>query len=286
MQDKITKSEFARRAGINPSTATRVCRTILAAAFAGKRIDAAHPDAVSYMQNKALQQTEPVAPGIDSMYPLAVEHCQESGIYSISAIQRKLRIGYNRASKIVEAMKASGLVPEKPTAQQPAPEPQAPKLRGNAAANQTKKSAALAEANARRNADINDGMIHEIPDDIEAFLDMTLRELVQRFGTDVAFIDWLKSTKMIEDINEKRLKNAQTKGELISRKLVKDHVIDTFNSAHLRLMKDVSKSIAAGVVSKAKGGATLPEIEACVSDVVGSFIKPIKNKISRVLKNA
>ena len=115
---------------------------------------------------------------------------------------------------------------------------------------------------------------------------MTLRELLERFGTDTAFVDWLSATQKIEAINEKRLKNAQTKGTLISRDLVKVGVIDTFNSAHLRLLKDGAKSIAAGVISKNSSGAELSEVEAYVSDILGSFIKPIKNKIARVLKNA
>ena len=286
----LTKSEFARLAGVNPSTTTRLCKTVLAAAWDGKRIDAAHPDAVTYLEDKRLKQTAPAATGLDPLYQDAINFCEESRRYSISSLQRKFRIGYDRAKVMITTMRAAGLIPENydPHTLLPdqAAEQAAPKLRGNAAANQTKKTLALAEANARQEADINAGMLHEVPEDIQAFADMTLRELIERFGTDTAFIDWLKATKSIEDINEKRLKNAQTKGELISRTLVKNHVIDTFNSAHLRLMKDGSKSIAAGVVSKSKGGATLPEIEAFVSDVVGSFIKPIKNKITRVLKNA
>lgn len=300
----LTRSAFARLAGVNPSTTTRLCKTLLAPAWNGKHIDAAHPAAVAYLKKREDAPTpsdEPApATGIDPMYEPAVKFCADGARYSISSIQREFRIGYNRAKRIIETMKANGVIPENtdpatgkvntPTyTEEEFKEKLAtvtPKLRGNAAANQTKKSLALAEANARQEADINAGMLHEVPEDIQAFADMTLRELIERFGTDTAFIDWLKATKSIEDINEKRLKNAQTKGELISRKLVKDHVIDTFNSAHLRLMKDGSKSIAAGVVSKHAGGADLPEVEAYVSDIVGSFIKPIKNKISRVLKNA
>ena len=126
----------------------------------------------------------------------------------------------------------------------------------------------------------------DIPEDIQAFADFTLRELIEKFGTDTRFVDWLSATQKIEAINEKRLKNAQTKGELISRELVKNGVIDTFNAAHLRLLKDGAKSIAAGVISKHAGGAELSEVEAYVSDILGSFIKPVKGKITRVLKNA
>lgn len=303
----MTRTKFAALAGVNASTVTRISKTVLLAAVDGDRIDAAHPDAVKYLEKRHKPKTPEPAPGIDGEYEKALEFCRNADRFSISSIQREFRIGYNRAKRIIDTMKTNGLIPENVnavTGKVPSPQElftekefyeklnaagldqKAPHIRGRAAANETKKSLALAEASARETADINENMIHEIPDDIQAFADMTIRELIQRFGTDTAFCDWLKATKSIEDINEKRLKNAQTKGDLISRVLVREHIIDTFNSAHLRLMKDGSKSIAAGVVSKHAGGADLPEIEAFVSDIVGSFIKPIKNKISRVLKNA
>ncbi len=125
-----------------------------------------------------------------------------------------------------------------------------------------------------------------IPDDIREFAEFTLREVIDKFGTDVRFVDFLNAVQKIEAINEKRLKNAQTKGELISRVLVQNGVIDVFNSAHLRLLKDGAKSIAAGATSKYASGANLAEVEAFVSDILGSFIRPVKNKISRALKNA
>ena len=116
--------------------------------------------------------------------------------------------------------------------------------------------------------------------------DFTVREVFEKFGTESRFIDFLAAIQKIEAINEKRLKNAQTKGLLISRELVKNGVIDTFNSAHLRLLKDGAKSIAAGAISKHSSGAELAEVEGYVSDILGSFIKPVKSKIDRVLKNA
>ncbi len=111
-------------------------------------------------------------------------------------------------------------------------------------------------------------------------------ELIEQFGTDTRFIDWLNATQKIEGINEKRLKNAATEGKLIARELVENGVINIFNSAHLRLLKDGAKSITAGVLSKHGGGAELAEIELFVTDILGSFIKPVKSKIVRILKDA
>ena len=282
MQKKLlSKSKFARLAGVNPSTVTRLCDTVLKNAVAGKHIDAAHPDAVKYLEDRERDQTPPAATGLDPLYEEAVAACQETGRYSISFLQRKLRIGYNRASTIISVMRVNGLIPEKDQEPAPAPLPSPPpvvtKPRGQAAVKEAKKREAPLEE--------REGTI-DIPEDIQTFADFTLRELIEKFGTDTRFVDWLSATQKIEAINEKRLKNAQTKGELISRRLVKNGVIDTFNAAHLRLLKDGAKSIAAGVISKHSGGAELSEIEAYVSDILGSFIKPVKGKITRVLKNA
>jgi S-DNA-T family DNA segregation ATPase FtsK/SpoIIIE len=48
----------------------------------------------------------------DSLYDEAVHYVTQSRRASISSVQRKLRIGYNRAARLIEAMEASGVVSE------------------------------------------------------------------------------------------------------------------------------------------------------------------------------
>lgn len=49
-------------------------------------------------------------PEIDDLYAEAVKFVTESRIASVCAVQRRLKIGYNRASRILEAIEADGIV--------------------------------------------------------------------------------------------------------------------------------------------------------------------------------
>ena len=51
----------------------------------------------------------------DELYDEAVAFVTESRRASISAVQRKLRIGYNRAARMIEAMETAGVVSEMST---------------------------------------------------------------------------------------------------------------------------------------------------------------------------
>lgn len=274
-----SRAKFARRAGVSAAAVTKACNSILKPAIDGKYIDAAHPVAVAYLKRDTDVTTKMSATGIDQLYDEAVAHCRKIGRFSISAIQREFKVGYQRAKRMVDMMDVAGLKIEAPTPAKvktapPPPPPKKKKPHGGSVAKEAKK-----------NAD-PETMIFQVPEDIQVYADMTLRELVRQFGTDTRFVDWLRAVKSIEDINAKRITNAEKQGELISRKLVQVGVIDVFNAAHLKLLKDGAKSITAGVISKHLSGGGTADIEHYVSDVLGSFIKPIKDKIKRSLKNA
>lgn len=50
--------------------------------------------------------------GSDPLYDEAVSFVTESRRASISAVQRKLRVGYNRAARMIEMMETAGVVSE------------------------------------------------------------------------------------------------------------------------------------------------------------------------------
>ncbi|MFK5915346.1 MAG: hypothetical protein QM484_13325 [Woeseiaceae bacterium] len=198
MRKLVSRSEFARMAGITPGGVTKACKKILAPATVGKRIDANHPAAIAYIKNRTGDTTT---------------------------------------------------------------------VNGWNARNELKKQAAL---EALKN---------------ESYADMSLREVVKKHGTDIAFSDWLRAVKLIEDISEKRLKNSQTKSELVSRHLVKNCLVEPFEALHKRLVTDGTKVIVSHVITMSEVDHSVEMCERLIAVQISSYIKQMKCEALKMLNN-
>jgi hypothetical protein len=215
-KELITKSEFARRAGVSASAVSQAAlKDPLKKAVEKKRINAAHPAAVAYLENKV--------PDVE--------------------------ITVN--GKSVSTSKPSG----------------------HTARNQSKKAGATNEGD------------FQIPGNILEFAEWTIRDVVTTFGTDYRFVDYLKAIKEIEMIDEKRVKTAKAKGELVSRELIRTGVIDHVDSMLTKMLTDGATTIARRATAMHDAGRDLEEVEKFVAEQLGSFIRPMKTRVSRTLKN-
>lgn len=288
----LTRSKFAQLAGVTPATVTGLCRKRLLPACVGKYIDLDHDLVKTYLHEKTAPRPEGLPNGIDPLFQPVADWCAGPGKWSQRAVAREFHIGKERTAALFTVMRAAGLVPDAPVKPVEAPRvavkpaPELPQYRrGHQAAADKRKALAWEHAAQLDPGPLGDGLV-DTPQDIQMFADMTLRELVERFGTDVRFSDWLSATQKIEAINEKRLKNAETEGRLVSRALVKSAVIDRIDAVFVRMLTDGASTIASRCQAMAKAGSDLTELRAMVEDQLGAFIRPAKVKMSEALRDA
>lgn len=228
----VTKSQFSERADVSGAAISKACAVggTLAAAVVGKRIDASHPAAITYLTKHGGEQFVP-DPGSVQAPP------------AIPAPVVDARVG-------------------------------ATHVRGPKAAKEQRKQEA------------GNNVPDDLPSNIEAFLDMTLRTIVTKFGTDVRFTDWLKSTKTIEEIRGKRFQNAELMGDLIPRDYVQAHVFGLFEELNVRLLNDAPPTITSASLEAVKAGKNKEEVEAEVRDIISKQLQNAKAKLVKVVRNA
>lgn len=240
----------------------------------------------------------------DPLFDAVAEFCVCAGGFVQSHVADHFGISKRRAKVLFDAMRAEGVVPNKPPRRgrppkplppapvapplppavlPPATQPAKPGAPGNRSTNPRGVDAAKRK---RMAAPFDEDDVPEIPDNILEYADLTLREVFERFGTVEAFNGVLMAVRRIEEIQDKRVRTAEREGGLVSRDLVRQGVIDPYNRAHLRLMTDGAKTITVDVLAKSKAGMNQMEIEQHVSELIGRFIKPIKNQIVRTLRDA
>jgi hypothetical protein len=145
---------------------------------------------------------------------------------------------------------------------------------GNAATREQKKNKSI------------DEVIESDVEKITDYRNMPLQEIIDKFGSDASFCDWLRATKLIEDINEKRIKNAQLEASLVSRDLVIKGIIDPMNGMLTRILTDGVKTVSRRTVAMVQVGADAVEVEDYIYKQLSSLINPTQSKIKRSIKNA
>ncbi len=123
----------------------------------------------------------------------------------------------------------------------------------------------------------------EIPHDLEDYADLTLREILQIHGTETALKDFLAAAKTLEEIREKKLKNAEREGSLISRDLVEKSIFGTIDATFVRLLADTPKTLASKLFSAARTGLPEADGEKIAKVEIERQIKVIKTAAKRAL---
>lgn len=255
MSQLLKRVDFAQLAGVSPAAMTKACAPgkQLHPAMVGKRIDAAHPAALEYLNGRAGMPT-----GV-AKQPVSVSKLPTPPPpTAASATKLPVKRGPKRRTDVAKAA---------PVSARPA----------TAAVHSVATPPPPPSGDTRDPTD-------QVPENIRAFLDFTLAQLIRMYGTDVAFLDWLKATKTIEEIQERQIRNAESRGELVRRDLVKVAIIDPFDEAHRRMLGDGAKTIARRAATMAQAGRDVEEIEKLVRDQLSSFITPAKDKIVKSLK--
>lgn len=276
LKNLVKRIDFAKRAGISPPSVTELCRKRLKPACVGKKIDLNHPAVVEYLR----KADAPIAPepafGVDPLHDAALRACWEANTFSANFLRSALGIGAERATAIFELLKVTKSIPEQSVELDKPVSMPAVTRSGKESVRPVRR---VLSAPTRDEA----GLV-EIPADIVQYIDMSLREIVTLHGSLPGFVDWLKATKTIEEINEKRLKNAITTGEVVSRENVHRGIVVPIEAAHVKLLRDGCKTMARRVVAMVEGGRGVVDIEAFLADQVASFIRPVKAQVTRAMR--
>jgi len=124
------------------------------------------------------------------------------------------------------------------------------------------------------------------PEDIGFYRDMPFGEVVERFGTSRTMRDWLLALKELEVLRDKRMDVAAAQGRLISRELVKVHVIGVLDTCNRSLLADAAQTIATRLFTLARSDASLEEGQRVASEIISSHLKVAFEGAARNLRDA
>jgi hypothetical protein len=119
---------------------------------------------------------------------------------------------------------------------------------------------------------------------MDHILDMPLRSILNHFGEEAAFSAWLGDIKKAEDIREKRLKNQQTEGSLISREGVKSQLMGLLEELSRRLLLDGAKTITRRNYAAAHADVSIEDAEKETRANMSQNLRKAREGITRRLK--
>jgi hypothetical protein len=135
------------------------------------------------------------------------------------------------------------------------------------------------------NPDLDEKLLRSLPPDIRELAHLPLLKLVDIFGTDVRFLDWLKAVEKVEAIATKRIANATTLKELVSVSLIKKGVIDPIDAIHRRLLTDGVRTITQRLFTKFQAGTSPEEAETFMKKEISIILAPVTDKVGKALED-
>jgi len=281
MEKLITKTDLAKRAGVHVSTVMRFCEAHPEVEIK-KKVRGDHPLIVEFLAKKTDGQKTLVTPGgtvlkIDDLYDDVAKWCASQGTWTAYQIRKHFVIGKARADRIFNSLYDAGVRSGKPVPQVEGPTEQVPRRKVNPG---RKSLAGNGTPGPTPPAEYDPGL-EELPGDIRVLMDWPLNKIIARFGTATGLEMYLKASKTVEEIAEKRAKNAKMYGELIEREIVRRNIFEPLNNALARMLRDGSRSVTSVITQRVKAGDTPEQCEAAVMKQLSAFIKPLKKVLGK-----
>jgi hypothetical protein len=120
----------------------------------------------------------------------------------------------------------------------------------------------------------------------EEIMELTLREVAERFGTHRQYIHWLDAYAKREQARKSRLANEQTERSLIEREFVETHVFAIIDALFRRLLTDAARTISSRLSTMVKAGAPIEKCEREAREQISKQLRAIRTKVTKALQKA
>ena len=116
------------------------------------------------------------------------------------------------------------------------------------------------------------------------FLDMTLREIIDRFGSKSQFKDYLAARRHISYIEDKELTKGEKQKTLISRALVSGVIFPAIENMNQRLLNDAPRTINQRVSALIMAEAPTEEREQLIMQIISTQLRGVKEVAQKTLE--